>query len=336
MAGATIRDVAKQAGVGVGTVSRVLNNSTSVSESTRQKVMAAIKILDYSPSLLARRLSLGKTLTIGVILPFFTNPSYTERLRGILSVLSESEYDMILYNVEDIERRNAYFTTVPKREQVDGLLIITLTPDDQEVSRFVKANVPSVLIDSYHPELSRVIVDDFAGAYEATKHLIQLGHRKIGHIGDYLENKFNFRPVQERFLGYYQALEEADIPYRPEYQRQGPHSREDAQHMTHELLNLPDPPTAIFAYSDTQAYGVLEAARERQLQVPQELSVIGFDDIEVSSYLHLTTIRQPLFESGVAGGQLLLDMLRRENNKVQEIILPTELIVRKTTAPPMT
>lgn len=318
----------------MGTVSRVLNDSTAVSEATRQKVIAAIKALDYYPNPAARRLSLGKTLTIGVIAPFFTNPSYVERLRGVESVLANSEYDMILFNVETAVRRDTYFRNVPRQERVDGLLIITLSPDDDDADRFTQAEVPVVLIDAYHPQFSRVLVDDVAGAYEATRHLIELGHCKIGYVSDYLENPFNFRPVRDRFLGYYQALEEADIPYRPDYFRQGKHGRREGQQMARELLSLPDPPTAIFAYSDTQAVGVLEAAKAFGREVPTTLSVIGYDDIEIAEYLHLTTIRQSLFESGIKGSKQLLKEIESPPSTPQEILLPTELVIRNTTAPP--
>lgn len=332
----TIRDVAQHAGVGVGTVSRVINQSEAVSQKTRQKVLVAIEELDYTPSPIARRLSLGKTMTIGVILPFFTNPSYVERLRGIESVLAESDYDLILFNAETPGRRDACFQNVLRREQVDGLLIITHVPSDNDVARFLRSRLPIVLIDARHSQLSRVIIDDVQAAYEATHHLIELGHRKIGFISDYLETSLNFMPIRDRHLGYYQALEEVGISYRPEYHRQGPHGRSQARQMAHELLALPDPPTAIFAYSDTQAIGTLEAAQERGVQVPEQLSVIGFDDIETAAYWKLTTVRQPLFTSGVKGGEILFKEMKQMPAEPREVTLPTELIIRATTAPPQT
>jgi DNA-binding LacI/PurR family transcriptional regulator len=330
----TIRDVARHAGVGVGTVSRVINQSDAVSSETRQKVLVAINELDYTPSSTARRLSLGKTMTIGVILPFFTNPSYVERLRGIESMLADSDYDLILFNAETPQRRDASFQNVLQREQVDGLLIITHIPSDGDVARFLRSRLPVVLIDARHSQLSHVIIDDVQAAYEATHYLIELGHHKIGFISDYLETSLNFMPIRDRHLGYYQALEEVGIPYRPEYHRQGPHGRSQARQMAHELLALPDPPTAIFAYSDTQAIGVLEAAQEREIRVPQDLSVIGFDDVETAAYWKLTTVRQPLFDSGVKGGEILFQEMKQMPAEPREIILPTELIIRATTASP--
>ena len=320
----------------MGTVSRVLNGSTAVSEATKQKVLAAIEALDYSPSHIARRLSLGHTLTIGVIAPFFIRPSYVERIRGIEAILADSEYDMIIYNVETVARRDKIFRDIPREERVDGLIIITLPPTDEEIARFNKYNLPAVLIDGTHPELSHVKINNVTGGRQATQCLIDLGHRKIGYISDLLEESpFGFRPVADRYQGYRDALTDAGISFHPEYHRQGALSRREARHLARELLTLPDPPTAIFAYSDTQAFGVLRAAQDLNLKIPQQLSVIGYDDIEISEFLHLTTIRQNLYESGVEGAKLLLQEISDPSMQKQSIVLPTDLVIRDTTAPPI-
>jgi DNA-binding LacI/PurR family transcriptional regulator len=298
-------------------------------------VLSAIEELNYSPSPIARRLSLGRTLTIGVIAPFFIRPSYVERLRGVEAILANSEYDFILYNVETVARRDACFRNIPRRERLDGLLIMTLPPTDDEVAGFKEASMPVVLVDGAHPHISHVIIDDVAGGYLATKHLIDLGHRKIGYISDLLqEGPFGFRPVADRYQGYRQALAEAGIQFCSEYHRQGELSRREARRLARELLTLPDPPTAIFAYSDTQAFGVLRAAQDLGLKVPGELSVIGYDDIEIAEFLHLTTIRQHLYDTGARGAELLLAEIANPPLRPQEIVLPTELVVRETTAPP--
>ncbi|MEJ2554836.1 MAG: LacI family DNA-binding transcriptional regulator [Anaerolineae bacterium] len=333
MTPATIRDVAQRARVGVGTVSRVLNDNPSVSDATRQKVLSAIEDLDYMPNPIARRLSLGKTLTIAVVVPFFTRPSFVERLRGVEYALADSEYDLILFNVETTAKRDVYFRDIPRRERVDGLLIVTLAPSDADVDRFLRANVLTVLIDAHHLRLSRVVIDDVAGGRMATQHLIELGHHKIGFVGDQFDNPFHFVSSCDRYEGYRQALEEAGIPFRPEYHRQGEHGRKQARGMAHELLALPDPPTAIFAASDTQAIGVLEAAQDAGLQVPGELSVVGYDDIEIAEYLNLTTIRQPHFALGVEGVKLLLESIATPPQTPHQVLLPIELVVRHTTAP---
>jgi len=182
--------------------------------------------------------------------------------------------------------------------------------------------------------MTRVVVDDVAGGREATRHLIDLGHRRIGFISDFLETPFNFTSSRFRLQGYQQALASAGIEFCPKYHIQGEHGRLQARQMAHQLLALPERPTAIFAASDTQAFGSLEAARDLQIRVPDELSIIGYDDIEVAEYLGLTTIRQLLFDSGVRGVHLLLDRLKNPQAEPIEEILPTQLIVRRTTAPP--
>jgi DNA-binding LacI/PurR family transcriptional regulator len=330
----TIRDVAEYAGVGVGTVSRVLNDNPSVSDATRQKVLAAIESLNYAPNPIARRLSLRKTLAIAVVVPFFTRPAFTERLRGVEYALADSEYDLILFNVETTARRDAYFHDVPRRERFDGLLIVSLSPRNGDVEHLLRAGVPTVLLDARHPDLSRVVIDDVAGGQLATQHLIDMGHRKIGFVGDQLENPFNFISSRDRYEGYRQALAEASIPFRAQHHRQAEHGREPARQMASDLMATSNPPTAIVAASDTQAFGVLEAARDAGLKVPGDLSVIGYDDIEIAEYLGLTTIRQPLFALGVEGVELLLDSIANPPPAPRRVLLPVELVVRGTTAPP--
>lgn len=331
---ATIRDVARRAGVGVGTVSRVLNQSPSVSAPTRDKVLAAIAELDYSPNLIARRLSLGKTLTVAVIAPFFTRPSVVERLRGVESVLSQTEYDLVVYNVESGNRYEAYFRDIPRRERIDGLLVISLRPPAAHVPRLLAFGGPTILVDITHPDFSRVVIDDVDGGRKATHHLLELGHRRIGFVSDFSDSTFHFTANRDRYTGYEQALAAAGIATRPDYSVHGEHSRESASEQATKLLMLKERPTAIFATSDTLATGVLEAAHDLELRVPEDLSVIGYDDIEMAEYLNLTTIRQQLFESGVRGGELLLEAIESAPESPRRILLPTELVVRATTAPP--
>lgn len=337
MGNVTIRDVAKKAGVGVGTVSRVLNESPSVRESTRSRVLAAIEALQYSPNPIARRLSLGKTHTIGVIAPFFTTPSCTERLRGIESALIQTDYDFMLFNVESVPRRNYHFQNVPRKERIDGLIIITLAPTDTDIARFERNNIPTVLIDRQHVGLPFVAIDDVMGGKLATQHLIDLGHRRIGFISDFiqdpLQDPFQFSSSNDRFDGYRQALAQAEIPFQENYHIQGPHTERYAEELAGELLSLPEPPTAIFATSDTQAIGVMQAAKKLRINIPADLSLIGYDDIEIAKYLNLTTIRQPLAESGIRGVQLLLDQIQNSKDIDVQQLLPLQLVVRNTTGP---
>lgn len=336
MAAVTIRDVARRAGVGVGTVSRVLNDSPLVSEETRQKVQTAIEALDYSPSAVARRLSRGRSMAVAVIAPFFTRRSYVERLQGIEHVLSAGGYDLILYNVETVARRDECLRALPRGERLDGLLILSLAPNDAEADRLVQMEVPTVLIDAYHEVLPTVTIDDTAGARMAVQHLIDMGHERIAYIGEHLDdNPFNFQPIEDRYRGYRDALSAADIPFRPAYHRQGFYGWREARRMTHDLLALDDRPTAVFAYSDTMAFGVLEAAQQAGVTVPAELSVVGFDDVEITQYFRLTTTHQPLYDSGARGAELLLECMDGDlTQPPQHIVLPTELVIRQTTAPP--
>lgn len=335
MSVATIRDVAKIAGVGVGTVSRVLNDSPSVSEATRNKVLSVIEALDYSPSSIARRLSQGRTMTIGVIASVFTRRSCVERLQGIEHVLTSSGYDLILYNVETLPRRDTCFRTVLRREGIDGWLVISIPPTEQEAERIAEAGVPLVLVDCAHERLNSVVIDDRASARAATQHLIDLGHRRIAYIGENLaDNPFHAPPMQDRFDGYCDALAAAGIPFNPDYHQQGRFGWRDARRMAHNLLTMAERPTAVFAYSDSMAFGVLEAGQQCGVAVPEELSVIGFDDVELAQYFNLTTIRQPLYDTGARAAELLLELLESAETKPpQHIQLPTELVIRQTTAP---
>ena len=180
------------------------------------------------------------------------------------------------------------------------------------------------------------MVDDFGGGYQATQHLLKFGHRKIAFLSDELENPFGFISMRLRYDGYRRALAEAGIPFQERYHQQGPHGREKAAQMAKQLLCLADPPSAIFAASDTQASGVLDAARELEIQIPDQLSIIGYDDIELAEYMNLSTIRQPLFETGVRGAEILLSALEGAKismGRPQELNLPFELIPRGTTGP---
>ncbi len=333
----TIRDVAERAGVGLATVSRVLNGSPLVSEGTRQRVLDIIRDLNYTPHAAARRLSLGKTLTIKVFVPFFPRPSVAERLAGAVSLLSQSEYDLVIHNIETPERRATCFEHLPTRKEVDGVLIISLSPLDHEAEKLVHADIPVVLIDADHPTLTmlhRVTTDDVAGGREAAEHLIQLGHRRIGFIGDSVNNPFGFMSSGHRLQGYQQALAAAGLPVCPDYYAEGEHGRREARDLARGMLLLPERPTAIVAASDTQAVGVLEAARELGLRVPQDLSVIGYDDIEVADMMGLTSMRQRLYEFGQRGVELLLETLDTPDRPPVHEIMPAELVVRQTTAPP--
>jgi LacI family transcriptional regulator len=333
----TIRDVAKRAGVGVGTVSRVLNNSPLVSEATRQKVLEVIKELDFHPSPVARRLSKGgRSLAIGIIVPFFTRPAFVGRLQGIEAAIAQTEYDLVLYNVEAPEQRDDLCRRIPTERRIDGLIVISLRPSSREVEHFKQAGLPVVLVDANHPDLMSIEIDDVDGGCQVTQHLLDLGHTKIAYVSDLFDSPFGFQSSIQRFQGYKAVLEANDIPLRSEYHKQGEHGRHVAHRLTQELMELDDPPTAIFASSDTQALGVMEALQQMGLRIPEDVSVVGYDDIEVSAYVGLTTVHQPMYQSGVEGVQALLQLLDEESPDAlpASYALPVSLVVRETTALP--
>lgn len=331
----TIADVAARAGVAASTVSRVLNNSPRVSESTRARVLAAIEVLDYRPSPLARGLSRGRSQTLGVVVPFFTHASAVERLRGVAAALEGSHYDLVLFNVESPVQRDEHLAALSRRDRADGLLLMSLPPPDGSLERLTEAGVPVVLVDARGDDVTMVVTDDVEGGRIATRHLLELGHRRVGFIGEAPDNPLGFVAGRLRAQGYRETMAAAGCDVRPDDVRHAPHIRSVACRQAAEMLARPDPPTAIFASSDTQALGVLEAARARGLSVPGDLSVVGFDDIEVSGYAGLTTVRQPLFESGRLAAEMLLHALEDEEPPAPVVReLELRLVERSTTGPP--
>ncbi|MCB9134059.1 MAG: LacI family DNA-binding transcriptional regulator [Anaerolineales bacterium] len=329
----TIRDVAKHAQVSIATVSRVINDSTGVREETREKVWATIEELNYTPNSLARQLSIGRTLTIGIIQPYFTLPSYIERLRGVQHILASSEYDLVIFNVDYPEQKNAYFRDLSRKMRVDGMLIVSLPPTNEQADNFSASHIPTVLIDSEHPQLCSIVADDFKGGSIATRHLVELGHRKIAFLSDYLDTPFH-PAMKLRYLGYCEVLAQYEIPLCSEYVIEGSRGRINARTMAKKLLALDDPPTAIFASSDTQALGILDVAQEIGIKVPERLSVIGYDNIPDAVYNNLSTIDQNLYDSGVKGAQMLLNLLNGTIKPPSKQKVAVNLLRRNTTAPP--
>jgi LacI family transcriptional regulator len=329
---ATIADVAQHAGVAISTVSRVLNDG-QVSSATRTSVLAAMSALGYRPHAGARALASGPKGALGMVIPYFTHPSAVERLRGALEAMATTEHELILCNVADPAQRDEYLGRRAPLDRVDGLLIVSLAPHDAEVEAIAAAGVATVLVDAFHPQLPRIVIDDVYGGQLATRHLLELGHERIAFVGDSTDPRLGFVSSDRRCSGYRHALAQAGIRTPRSLRRVGPHGRATAHRLTRELLSLPQPPTAIFAASDLQALGVLEAATAEGFKVPDDLSVMGFDDMEVAQYVGLTTISQSLHESGRRGVQRLLDVLRGRDHQPLEEQLPLEVKVRRTTAP---
>lgn len=330
---ATIADVASRAGVGASTVSRVLNGG-QVSGRARARVLAAIDDLEYRPRASARSLVTGSTQTLALVIPFFTHPSAVERMRGVLAAVDETAYDLVICNVANVSQRDEYLGPGAPLDRSDGLLLVSLAPRDKEVDAFRRAGAPVVLLDAFHPGLPCLRIDDVAGGLMATRHLIGLGHERIAFVGDRGDSGLGFVSSDHRRDGYRRALQDAGIPIRHELERDGPHDRLVAHRLTRELLALDEPPTAIFAASDTQALGVLEAAGIEGFDVPGDLSVVGFDDVEVASYVGLTTVHQPLEESGRRAVERLVAVLSEQDGHPCEERFELELMVRRTTGPP--
>ncbi|MBZ0295994.1 MAG: LacI family transcriptional regulator [Anaerolineae bacterium] len=311
----TIRDVARKAGVGVGTVSRVLNNSPQVSPETRERVLEAIRSLGYRPNIVARQLSKGtRVQTVGVISPFVTDHSFVARLHGMQMAMtaSQNDYDLILYNVTTSERYQQRLVTIIEQRMIVGLLVVAMdiTPNQRELLK--NAGITFVGVnDRIIDEWPSIGADNTVGGEIATEYLLQLGHRKIAYIGDQFPFAFQhqFSVGKARYDGYIRALETHNIEHNPDYVQLGPYSRDVAYRLTTRLLDLPQPPTAIFCMSDVQALGCMAAIRDKGLHVPEDISVMGFDDVEISRLIGLSTIRQNLERGGYLAMKHLLQLL---------------------------
>ena len=328
---ATIDDVAARAGVGIATVSRVLNESPKVSEATRARVLEAMAALDYRPNPLARGLSSGRSHSIGVVVPFFTHASAVERLRGVIAGLAATAFDLVLFDVRSPQHASQHLTSLTRRDRAAGLLVMSLAPDPAELAMLVAAGVPVVLVDARGEGVPVVGTDDVLGGRLAASHLVDLGHRRVAFLGEPPDNPFGFTATASRELGCREVLAAAGV--EPAWVHYCEHDRDAARDVVASLLDRGDRPTAVFASSDVQAAGVLIAAMELGLRVPDDLSVIGFDDVELASYADLTTIHQPLFESGRLGAELLLASLGGDRTPTAHE-LPLELVVRGTTGRP--
>jgi DNA-binding LacI/PurR family transcriptional regulator len=326
----TIYDVAKRAGVSITTVSRILNTPDKVHSETRQKVLAAIDGLGFVPKAEARARAMQLTGRIGVITPFFTAPSFMQRLRGIAETLSPENYELVVYTVDSNDHFQGYLSSLPLTGNLDGLIILSLPIGESEVHRLIEHNLPTVLVEFPHPKLNCVEIDDVEGGRMAANYLVGKGHRRIAFLGDTDLPEYSIHPVSLRLIGFRRALKDARIKLPDMFVRLAPYSQEQTRQVAKELLNLPDPPTAIFAATDFQALGVLKAARQLGFNVPEQLSVIGFDDLDMAEYADLTTISQHLDESGKLAVEILLSQITSPTRPVRHVKLPLTLIERQT------
>jgi LacI family transcriptional regulator, galactose operon repressor len=332
--GPTIRDVARVAGVSAATVSRVLNDSPLVVEETRARVRAAVDQLGYRLNATARTLSIGQAQAVGVVVPFLTTHSVIERLRGVVSRLGRHDrqaYDLLLFDVEAPDQRADAMRDLARRGRVAGLLLISLPILDDELAALHRDELPAVLLDVAHPQLPRVVVDNVQGGALAAAHLLARGHQRIAFVGDHPTNAYGFTSSEDRRRGMHAELGRVGLGLDPQLERFGSPGREQAYAAAESLLALPDPPTAIFAASDVQAIGVLQAAEARGVDVPGELAVIGFDDVDLAEIVGLTTIRQPLREGGALAADLLLAAIEHGVHDPVEELQELSVVERRTT-----
>lgn len=334
----TIKDIARAAGVSVTTVSRGLNGYSDVSEKTRKKILRIAKELNYSPNTLARSLVMNKSKTFGLLVSGLNQSSAKDNitfdiLAGINKFVGESGYDIVLFSTTSTKQREKTYTQLCRERRVDGVIIQGIRTDDPYLKEVVESDIPCVLIDIPLTSLSvgYVTTDNILGSKKAVRHLIQMGHTRIAFI-----NGHDFAFVsQQRLKGYEEALKEASIPINQEWIGNGEFSEEAAERVTLKLLETHPEITAVFCASDLMALGVLRATRKLGIDVPDELSIIGFDDIILASYVtpSLTSIAQDTFQMGYEAANLLVSIL--ENEAASHVVsLGTELKVRESTKPP--
>jgi DNA-binding LacI/PurR family transcriptional regulator len=252
-------------------------------------------------------------------------------MRGASHALAGAGYQLVVFDVERPEQARERLGSRALGGRMDGVLFVSLAPTDAEATQLEAAHVPVVLIDRTHPRLPCITIDDAQGGRMAARHLLALGHRRLAFVGDLEDNGFGFESSARRREGFEEELAAAGISIAPSLRIQRPHGRAPAREAALPMLSAADPPTAVFASSDVQAIGVMEAAQAAGLTVPEELSVIGFDNVEAAEYTGLTTVAQPLEESGALGAELLLRALGGE--AVAGRRMPLEIVDRGSTGP---
>ena len=329
--------MAARAGVSFTTVSHVLNGTRRVSEAARQRVESAVAEMGYAPSAVARALKMSETHILGVIVPNITNPFFAELTRGIEDRCRNTDYSVFLCNTDDDPAHQARYLQRLFERRVDGLLLAAAAGDASAlVSRLAASRVPTVVVDRDIPGLAadRVRVDHQAGAARAVEHLLQLGHRRIACLGGPPE----FAVSRARVAGWRQALAQAGVQSEPLWLLEGEFSAAGGHAMTRQLLESGRhgaAVTAVFASNDLQAIGALRAAAELGVTVPRDLSVIGFDGIELGSYVYpaLTTVAHPIRDLGDMAASVLIERLLGGPSRERDVVLQPELCLRESTGP---
>ncbi|MCM3587756.1 LacI family transcriptional regulator [Mesobacillus maritimus] len=322
-----IADVAKLANVSTATVSRVISNSGTVKKETAEKVMEAVKKLNYQPNVLARQLRRSETKTILVVVPDITNTFFSEVLRGIESVAIQIGYQVLLGDARNNAESEASYLTILGQKKADGLILLTAR-SNQKMLEEISQDYPVVLACEYYEgsRLPTVSIDNVSSARKATEYLISLNHKRIGHISGPL----NVVVGRDRCKGFHQAMAQHGLSVDPSLVQEGEFSFESGFNLMMKFLALEDFPTAIFAGNDEMAMGAVKAIKSKGFKVPEDFSVIGFDDIKFASIFEpaLTTVAQPTFDMGQKAMQLLLKIINGEELEKSQFILPDKLIVR--------
>lgn len=330
---ASILDVASRAGVSPSTVSRSLRGLPHVSPATRQRVVEAARELSYVVSPAASRLASGRTSTVGVVVPFVTRWFFAQAVAGACDVLRDAGYDVLLYNLGDVGGRDRFFERMPLYRRVDAVLVLTLPLTDAQGATLRDLELPVVTVGTRLEGVSSVRIDDVEGARKAVRHLLHQGHEDIAMISA-LDDDLGFPATRERRTGFRLALRSAGIPARDDFLVAATYGLGGGAQAMEQLLSGDTLPTAIFAEYDELAIGALRTLHRAGVHVPEQVSIVGFDDHEMAEVVDLTTIAQPVREQGEVAAGLLLDALRGRLSGPADVVLPTRLLIRGSTAPP--
>ncbi|PLR76888.1 LacI family transcriptional regulator [Bacillus sp. V3-13] len=323
---ANIKEVAKMAGVSVTTVSRVLNNHPYVKEDKRKSVLDAIEKLDYIQNLNAVNLAKGKSYTVGVILPFINHPHFGDIVQGIASAALEHNYRFIMCQTDYKAEEELKFLQLLKMKQIDGVIICSKTSSWDEIEPFSEFGPIVACEDTRGAAISSVFIDHYGGFKLGMDHLISKGHRKIGYC---IARGYSFNSRQRK-KAYLDALGEIGASIHNDWMFDQCIFIEDGIRVVHELLNMKDRPSALLVACDQVAAGIVTEARKRGIRVPEDLAVIGFDNHPISKVLDITTIEHHSVSLGKNAFNLAFSLIADNNNKVEKVELPYQLIVRST------
>lgn len=327
----TIYDIAEIAKVSITTVSRVLNAPLKVSSKTREKVMNAVKKLNYIPHADAAARARKDFKRIGILVPFFTAPSFVQRISAVTEAIASSEYELIIYAVETEEQLVSYLQMLPVSRRIDGLIIMALPISDLDAKRIINSNLTTVCLEVSHSKFSSVLIDNYEGGCLAADYFLKKGYLQPAYLGEGGEPAYSLHPTEQRLLGFKETLAKRGIELTKNYIITHPYGMNYSIECAIKLFNQKSPPDAVFCSSDFQAVGAIQAAKKLNLKVPDNIAILGFDNIDISEYMEISTIDQGLSESGKIAAELLLEQLKEPNSIVRKVNLRLELIERATT-----